>query len=207
MSDKEKSRSGEIISDGGGGIVAPPSSLLKRVADDVERLVGDLVPQGKPGERELSRPWHCRRILRGHTKGVTSLAVSQDGSILASGGSYETARLWRLPDGEFIRQLPHGQGVSCLGMTQDNRLLISGDNDGTVRLWSLPEGELRKTLEAHTWVVQCVAIGSDGKLFATGSADGSLALGSIHGRAGLHSRRTPRLCRMSRDEPRWSISG
>ena len=51
--------------------------------------------------------WHTGRMsreteLRGHTGAVASLAASEDGSVLVSGGFDATVRVWDLPDPDRV---------------------------------------------------------------------------------------------------------
>ena len=86
-----------------------------------------------------------------HTKWVSCLAISPDGTLLASGSADRKVKLWSLASGQLLSTLRgHTEGVSYLAMSPDGTILASGSWDGTVKLWSLPSGKFLSTLEAHT---------------------------------------------------------
>jgi WD40 repeat protein len=68
-----------------------------------------------------------RRRFRGHRIGVTALAVSPDGQMLASGDRYGGLRLWDLKtDRCFARMQPEGvRAVVSLSLSADGRLMAA----------------------------------------------------------------------------------
>ncbi len=81
--------------------------------------------------------------LRGHKQAIVRLAVSPDGTLLASASSQEmTVRLWSLPDGKPRGVLAgHTKKVYWLDFTPDGKRLVSTGLDRTVRVWSMPGGQ------------------------------------------------------------------
>lgn len=93
--------------------------------------------------------WEPVLVLRGHEKvagyGVFSLAISPDGSLLASGGGDYTVRVWDIAAGSptygtALAVLEgHSDWPSSLIFTRDGSTLVSAsERDGTIRLWQVP---------------------------------------------------------------------
>jgi WD40 repeat protein len=76
--------------------------------------------------------------LEGHADGITGLAFSFDGTILASGSRDKTIKLWSVAEGKLLRTLAaHTNYVNGIAFSPSGDLLASGSEDGTVRLWGL----------------------------------------------------------------------
>jgi WD40 repeat protein len=60
------------------------------------------------------------RTLIGHSDGVTVVAFSPDGQLLASPGYDKTIRLWNVATGEVQRTLTgHSDAILALAFSQD----------------------------------------------------------------------------------------
>ena len=134
-------------------------------------------------------------LLKGHSDGVTSIAFSPDGNILASGSNDGTIRLWEASDGSHKSTLEHG-GVTSIVFNPDGNILASGSDDGTIRLW---ESEIRfgqnrciTTFDSTTdetpdiftdnkseTAVTSVVFNSKGSILASGHNNGTIHLWNI----------------------------
>jgi WD40 repeat protein len=75
--------------------------------------------------------------LKGHGKGVTSVAFSRDGRLLASGSSDNTIRIWDLATKRELRTLTgHTSNIESIDFSPDGRLLASASDDGGTFLWT-----------------------------------------------------------------------
>jgi WD40 repeat protein len=80
-----------------------------------------------------------QRLLRGHALSISSLALSSDGAILASGSWGGAVRLWDVQTAQS-RGAPltgHSGGIPALAFSPDGRVLASGGGDATIALWDL----------------------------------------------------------------------
>jgi WD40 repeat protein/uncharacterized caspase-like protein len=96
--------------------------------------------------------------LKGHGKGVTSVAFSRDGRLLASGSSDNTIRIWDLATKREVRTLPgHTSNIESIDFSPDGRLLASASDDGGTFLWDANTGEHLLTLislyDGGEWMV------------------------------------------------------
>lgn len=111
----------------------------------------------------------------GHDLAVTSVAVSPNGRIIASGSNDETINIWDAKTGKLLRTLEgHTRGVNSVKIARDGNTIVSGADDGTIRVWNGNTGELLRTLEGHEGRVNSVAIASDGRTIVSGSDDSTI---------------------------------
>ncbi len=90
-------------------------------------------------------------ISYSHYGNVASIAVSPDGSILASGSADCTVKLWSLPEGTLSRKLTgHTKTVLSLAISPDGTKLASGGSDA-IKIWSISTGELLATLDEEIY--------------------------------------------------------
>jgi cytochrome c len=108
-------------------------------------------------------------ILEGHRGPIVGLAVSPDGSTLASASWDSTVRLWPLRSGAKRVLQGHSQNVNSVAFTPDGKSLVSVGYDLTLRIWPLHDGPPDViTLPSP---LNAVAVAADGEI-ATGGADG-----------------------------------
>ncbi|GEM_PF-3100722 len=123
----------------------------------------------------LVRRLETRELLQAlvETSGkVSSVAVSPDGKVLASGCQDGSVKLWDLKTGQVQRiLLGHALAVNCVTISADGKVVASGSGDKTVKLWNLQTGELLQTLADHAERVSAVALSPDGKTLVSGSQD------------------------------------
>jgi WD40 repeat protein len=138
---------------------------------------------------QTSNPWNklekisLANTLTGHSKRVSSIAMTPDGQLIASGSEDKTIKVWNLRTGQLLRTLTgHSEGIRSVAISPDGKLLASGGDDKTIKLWNLDTGKLLHTLTGHSDIVQSVTISPDGNLIASGSNDKTVKLWNLHTR-------------------------
>lgn len=110
-------------------------------------------------------------ITQGSDGYVTDVAISPDGSLLATSGHDNSAILWDLRTGEDLSRLGHQGSVSALAFSPDGKMLGTASQDKTARIWDVATGKEIKRLRHEDEVIS-LAFSRSGKLLATGSKDG-----------------------------------
>lgn len=109
--------------------------------------------------------------LEGHKGQVAALAVSPDGSLLASASWDGSVGLWSLPAGENVGMMTgHGAVVNDVAFAPSGVALYSASADGTVRVWDVTTGQEQRQLVHHGFGVNKLAIGPT--WLAYGAVDG-----------------------------------
>jgi len=101
---------------------------------------------------------------------INAVAFSQDGSLIASGASDNTVRIWDVITGrelKCLRGYESSASVKCIAWFSDGRRLVSGSDDHSIRIWDCMNGICLRTLEGHSDWVWSVAVSPDGKHIAS----------------------------------------
>jgi cytochrome c len=110
-------------------------------------------------------------IFEGHRAPIVGLAVSPDGSTLASASWDSSIRLWPLHSGAKRVLEGHSQNVNGVAFSPNGKSLVSVGYDLTLRIWPLAAG--RPDVITLTSPLNAVAIAPDGEI-AAGGADGKV---------------------------------
>ena len=118
-----------------------------------------------------------RHCLNSHSHIVSSLALSENGTILVSGSKDKTIKIWHLKRGELLRTLKgHKDGVHTVAISQDEQIIASGSADKTIKLWHLETGELLSTFSGHSDTVTGLAFANRGNTLVSGSLDKTIKI-------------------------------
>lgn len=148
----------------------------------------------------LSQDSRLAAFLRGHTADVNAVAVSPDGTTLASAGGDGTILLWDLAARQPLTAPLGGHLglVADVAFSPDGQTLASAGNDGAILLWNV-ESQMRLAppLTAHKSPIFHIAFSPDGRTLASADRDGVILLWDL-ATAQIHRRLT---------EHAWPISG
>ena len=119
---------------------------------------------------------HQRLSWRARRDGVFSVALSPDGTMVASASRDQdsTVKVWNTTNGQQRLALRgHRSGVWCVAFSPDGKILASGAVDGTVKLWDPATGQELATIVCNQmpYGVSGVAFSPDGKTLAAPSSD------------------------------------
>jgi WD40 repeat protein len=130
------------------------------------RLAGNSVISGGYDNRLIWWDLENNRSIRtvdAHTRQIRQLAVSPDGTKLASVADDMICKLWNADTGERIRELRgheertptnFGSMLYCCAFSNDGTKLATGDRVGRVCIWNVQNGERLSTLDVpslYTW--------------------------------------------------------
>ena len=114
--------------------------------------------------------------LPGHPKGISNIALSPSGQILAAGTVDNTIVLWDVASARPIGQplVGHHSPVISLAFSPDGKVLASGSNDPVFRLWDVSDPEQPVLIAARQTEPPLgrVVFSSDGRTFTLTSGDG-----------------------------------
>jgi len=95
-------------------------------------------------------------VLSGHTDWIRSLIFSVDGTLLVSGSSDRTVKLWDMQTGGVIKTYDHTNVVYSVSISPDSVTLASGCLDGSIYLWGVWTGVCFCVINGHSNAVSSV---------------------------------------------------
>ena len=196
---EEVSRKLEEVSREGRGPAQPIGAIATAVSSGDGRIfVGCGGPQNRfnlvrvfDSQTGQAEPWD----YKGHSDAILDLAVSSDGSRVATASVDNTARVWLVSgkkEASFAELRGHTGNVSSVTFSPDNKYVLTiSRQDGTARVWSIGGGDPLYLMGSrltgfnsgtlndppgprqYTDDVVAAAFSSDGRLLVTANGDGN----------------------------------
>jgi WD40 repeat protein len=121
--------------------------------------------------------------LQDHHGCIYDLALSNDGKLLASGGTDKIVRVWKTDTGELITRCSgHEKAINEVAFAPGGRWLVSASDDGTVRTWQIDNGrELQRFRHSDDNLrnVDAMAVSPDGKWIVSGGPQKGIRLWDV----------------------------
>ncbi|MCT7966161.1 trypsin-like peptidase domain-containing protein [Laspinema sp. D1] len=122
------------------------------------------------------RGWILSNMIQPATP-PRAIALSPDGSLLATDGGYNQIQLWDWQSSQLNATLSgHNSEVNSLAISPNKQILVSGDQQGQVMIWNLRTGQIANTLTRsrpnQSNPITSVAITANGQTLITGSNQG-----------------------------------
>lgn len=108
--------------------------------------------------------------LDGHKGQIAELAVSPNGSVLASASWDGSVGLWNINDGTGTMLIGHQAMVNDVAFSEDGTRLYSASADGTLRVWDVLEKSEKRQLVNHGFGINKLLLGPG--WIAYGAVDG-----------------------------------
>jgi WD40 repeat protein len=159
-----------------GTVLTPPASSFAVAPDGKSLYVG-----GQDGwVRQVEWPPVPPQPFGAHNDAATTVAVSHDGKLFASGGVDGRALLFQSTDGKNIRTMAEGPGriTSVTFSADDSRLIASGEAGG-LKVWNVADGVPMSAHSGHTGAILGLAAHPKAAEFATAGADGTIRLWNL----------------------------
>ena len=109
--------------------------------------------------------------------GPSALALSPDGTRLASGGRDGVIVVWDVARRQRLASFSApGSAVDALVFSPDARSLVSAGADSVARVWDVASGTELRSLSGHDQPISAVAVSPDGATLATAGDDTKVML-------------------------------
>ncbi len=136
------------------------------------------LPDGRiatAGSDKTARVWAADGtpacVARGHTRGLSAIAVSPAGDRLATGAFDQTAAIWSIDCRMLHDLVGHRDGVLRVAFDPGGLTVLTAGADGVAKLWHADTGRLLASLDGHGGGVVAASFNADGSEVLTGSDD------------------------------------
>jgi hypothetical protein len=162
-----------------------PDGQYTRVPD-VSTRGAELSPDGKQavvfdeGGARLIDVDSGTTVLLLASADTLAAAISEDGSLVATGHAVKTVRVWNAKTGYRILKLfTHVGDIVAVALSLRGDLVASASTDGIAQVWQTSDGLPVAILGGHTGAITDVAFSRDEKRLVTAGRDGTVRVWKI----------------------------
>lgn len=115
--------------------------------------------------------FEARCEFRRHADRVRAIAVSKDGSLVASSGDDRLVRIWQTVDVEQVAAFPVGTHIRALLFLHGSESLVSAAVSGRIKLLHAATGETISDFDGHSAKVNALALDQQHRRFLSAADD------------------------------------
>jgi platelet-activating factor acetylhydrolase IB subunit alpha len=145
------------------------------------KAAGAHLLQRQHSHQSFALPQEALFTLKGHQKGVHSIALHPAFLVIATASEDTTIKLWDSETGSLLKTLKgHVKSVNDVKFSEDGALLVSCSSDLTIKVWKVDaDYQCVKTLYGHDNTISSVCFIPSLGLLASGSRDESIKVWEI----------------------------
>ncbi len=111
------------------------------------------------------------RSYKGHTAGVTSLDLSANKKLMASGSLDKTVIVWDVATGAIVKKFEgHTWKINSVHFSKDGKYIVSACNDGETRVWNVETGNCVAIFKGIVSNAQCAQFSHNNRRIAVAGA-------------------------------------